>query len=380
MTVNNTDTFLVERSGTSYKVEAQNLMADLQDTDLMLVERSGTSYKATGADIKGSLGGSLPNFNIADCFDSFEYTGNGSTQSFNLGMDLAGNGAMIIIKPHSGNDAWMFTTETGNNVRGRITTNEGWRAVSNSLTFTSTGFTLGSQYQQNDNGSKFSAEVFMAKTGFFDIVSYSGNSGTQNVSHSLGATPRMMWIKNKSDHTTYRSWNWYTEETGPGTNMELSETLHAQNSTFYDRKMPTDTQFTVKGANVHINQSGNDYVAMLFGGSCDGDYPVRFGSYKGCNQQPYELPGLGDNQTPQFYLGKQTTGTNTQGGWCTSKGYGMPGSPNSSNQTKIWKFNSGTESGSNAFSHSNKIWTIKNNNDWMNNDNREYFYMIIADS
>jgi hypothetical protein len=58
----------------------------------------------------------------------------------------------------------------------------------------------------------------------------------------------------------------------------------------------------------------------------------------------------------------------------------MPGSPNSSNQTKIWKFNSGTESGSNAFSHSNKIWTIKNNNDWMNNDNREYFYMIIADS
>lgn len=62
MTVNNTDTFLVERSGTSYKLQAQNLMADLQDTDLMLVERSGTSYKATGLDIKNSLGSDEPTF------------------------------------------------------------------------------------------------------------------------------------------------------------------------------------------------------------------------------------------------------------------------------------------------------------------------------
>lgn len=62
MTVNNTDTFLVERSGTSYKLQAQNLMATLQDTDLMLVERSGTSYKATGLDIKNSLGSDQPTY------------------------------------------------------------------------------------------------------------------------------------------------------------------------------------------------------------------------------------------------------------------------------------------------------------------------------
>jgi hypothetical protein len=62
MTVNNTDTFLVERSGTSYKLQAQNLMADLQDADLMLVERGGTSYKATGLDIKNSLGSDEPTF------------------------------------------------------------------------------------------------------------------------------------------------------------------------------------------------------------------------------------------------------------------------------------------------------------------------------
>ena len=53
--VNDTDTFLVNRSDTSYQVQAQNLMAELQDTDLMLVNRGGTSYKATGLDIKDSL-------------------------------------------------------------------------------------------------------------------------------------------------------------------------------------------------------------------------------------------------------------------------------------------------------------------------------------
>ena len=56
MSINETDTFLVKRSNNSYQLEAQNLMAELQDTDLMLVNRDGTSYKATGAEIKDSLG------------------------------------------------------------------------------------------------------------------------------------------------------------------------------------------------------------------------------------------------------------------------------------------------------------------------------------
>ena len=54
-TVNDTDTFLVNRNNTSYQIEAQN-MAELQDTDLMLVNRGGVSYKATGFEIKDSLG------------------------------------------------------------------------------------------------------------------------------------------------------------------------------------------------------------------------------------------------------------------------------------------------------------------------------------
>ena len=56
MTVNDTDKFLVNRSGSSYHVEAQNLMATLQDTDLLLVNRSNKSYKVTWGELKDSLG------------------------------------------------------------------------------------------------------------------------------------------------------------------------------------------------------------------------------------------------------------------------------------------------------------------------------------
>ena len=53
MTVNPTDKFLVNRSGSSYHVEKQNLMAQLEDDDLLLVNRSNKSYKITGAEFKG---------------------------------------------------------------------------------------------------------------------------------------------------------------------------------------------------------------------------------------------------------------------------------------------------------------------------------------
>ena len=51
-----TDKFLVNRSGNSYQLKKETLMAELLDDDLMLVNRAGISYKATGAEIKESFG------------------------------------------------------------------------------------------------------------------------------------------------------------------------------------------------------------------------------------------------------------------------------------------------------------------------------------
>lgn len=52
--LNDTDLFIVERSGVQYKVEADS-MSTLQDTDLLLVSRAGDNYQLTGGDFKASV-------------------------------------------------------------------------------------------------------------------------------------------------------------------------------------------------------------------------------------------------------------------------------------------------------------------------------------
>ena len=56
-TINDSDLFLVQRSQTTFKTQAKDLMSTIQDTDLMLINRSGQSYKVTCADVKEQLGG-----------------------------------------------------------------------------------------------------------------------------------------------------------------------------------------------------------------------------------------------------------------------------------------------------------------------------------
>ena len=55
-----TDNFLVNRSSTTKKLQAQDVMAELLDDDLMLVNRADITYKITGAEIKDALDNAVP--------------------------------------------------------------------------------------------------------------------------------------------------------------------------------------------------------------------------------------------------------------------------------------------------------------------------------
>ena len=57
-TLNDTDLFVIERSGTNYQVRS-NEMSTLQDTDLFVVERSGTNYQVEAKDINLGPTGSI---------------------------------------------------------------------------------------------------------------------------------------------------------------------------------------------------------------------------------------------------------------------------------------------------------------------------------
>lgn len=56
MAIQDSDAFLVARSGTNYQTPAFNLMA-IEDTDLLVVNRGGTNYKVTGLEVKEELSG-----------------------------------------------------------------------------------------------------------------------------------------------------------------------------------------------------------------------------------------------------------------------------------------------------------------------------------
>ena len=51
------DEFLVQRSSTSFKTKASDLMSTIEDTDLMLIQRGVSSFKVTCEDVKDQLGG-----------------------------------------------------------------------------------------------------------------------------------------------------------------------------------------------------------------------------------------------------------------------------------------------------------------------------------
>ena len=55
MAFENNDELLVNRSGTTYTVNQENLMAEIQGNDLLLVNRSGTTYTATGQELIDSV-------------------------------------------------------------------------------------------------------------------------------------------------------------------------------------------------------------------------------------------------------------------------------------------------------------------------------------
>ena len=377
MTVNNTDTFLVERSGTSYKLEAQNLMATLQDTDLMLVERSGTSYKATGLDIKDSLGSNLyPKFEIDDCFKTFYYTGNGSTQSFTTGFDCrasAGGCLILFADINSGASVTYYAdTKMGTGKLGRWTQENVPSSVTNGVTsFDSNGFSIGANSSINTNNATYRCQVFKVHAGFFDMQEYGPSSSSTNpttVNHNLGAQPCMMMLRNQD----FAMANMYYRPGGISSYSEHGTQTNLDPQDDFFTSEPTSTSFTV--GQTQSNRQGDEYIAYIWGGQPGGagvDYPVTFGTYVG-----YSTEIITNGTKPQFALFKALFGTSGgRAGFYLDKG----NIDNSStyNRANSWSYNQ-RESINNKVIFSTTDVSFNNPPNEIAANNFIYFYYFIG--
>ena len=111
-------------------------------------------------------------------------------------------------------------------------------------------------------------------TSGFSIVSFTGTGANATVAHGLGAVPKMIILKSRSN-----AYNWgvYHASIGATKYLRLNSTnAEATSSAYFQDTAPTSTLITL-GSDLNINDSGN-MIAYCF---AEKQGYSKFGSYTG---------------------------------------------------------------------------------------------------
>jgi hypothetical protein len=235
--------------------------------------------------LAGNVG---PDAFIENLFSTYLYTGNGSSQTINNGINLSGKGGLVWIKSRSSATNHALADSTMNLASYQCLISNGTNALAGNgdlNSFNSNGFSLGFfAGSGNSNGTTYASWTFRKQPKFFDIVTYTGNGTSQNIAHNLGSVPGAIIVKNLS-----ATRNWVVRHRAMGLNdyFNLNQASEVQNnSVVFGGVAPTATDFTV-GSGVETNTSGQQYVAYLFAHDAGGfgltgtDNVISCGSYVG---------------------------------------------------------------------------------------------------
>lgn len=147
-----------------------------------------------------------------DVFASYVYGGNATSKTINNGIDLAGKGGLVWVKPRTtnasgsfGSSNYLVDTIRGLNVLQSDST-AAQSVFSGALSsFDSNGFTVTTGATLNGTGERYVSWCFRRAAKFFDIISATGSgAGGATFSHALGITPGLVIVKE-----TGISSNWY---------------------------------------------------------------------------------------------------------------------------------------------------------------------------
>jgi len=206
---------------------------------------------------------------VDDVFSTFLYEGNNSGQTINTGVNMT-EGGLTWIKVRDGS-AWhqVYDTERGaekvlysNNDNVQDTNGAGLTSFNNN------GFSIMQHGGVGAGGSDYTSWSFRKAPGFFDVVTYTGNSTAYRaIDHQLGCVPGMLIVKR-----TDTSGDWqvlHKKHYGTTSNyssLKLNSTAAEYDSwSEFNRTNPTATQFTVSN-DPSVNATGGTYVCYLFAG------------------------------------------------------------------------------------------------------------------
>jgi len=204
---------------------------------------------------------------VDDCFATHLYTGNGSTQTINNGIDLAGEGGLVWTKTRSiVNNHALVDSVRGFGSSAPILSSDLTAASSSigsvPLSAESSGYTIGnSSGYVNGTGSTYVGWTFRRAPKFFDVVTYTGNGASnRQIAHSLGVAPGMIIVKRTDSSGGWITWH----RSEPSKEGYLHMTIaFAANSEWGSN--PTSSSFYVGGSNFqNFNINGATDVAYLF--------------------------------------------------------------------------------------------------------------------
>lgn len=242
----------------------------------------------------------LPNVSIKDpsqYWGILTYTGNTGSQTI-TGLNFTPDFAWIKCRSVSTNHSVFDSVRgTPNRLRPDLTEPES-TSGDGFNSFTSGGIVLdstGSGGDNNTSGRTYVAWCFKKDaTAGFDIVTYTGNGGTnRNISHSLGAAPEFVIVFNRDStanrfvqHQNFSTRTEYGYLNDSGTPYEGPSGV----SVFEPGTFNSSTFSVNHGSTESANANGDRYVAYLWRGI---DGYSKFGSYV----------GNGDNDGPMVYTG-----------------------------------------------------------------------------
>ncbi|CAB4136486.1 hypothetical protein UFOVP312_2 [uncultured Caudovirales phage] len=208
---------------------------------------------------------------VEDVFSTWLYTGNGSTQTINNGIDLAGKGGLVWIKQRSSTANHMLTdTARGTDFQLSSNSDVAQSNVTTRVTaFNADGFNLGASSAVNGSGSTYASWTFREQPKFFDVVTFTtGTSLSTNrrISHSLGSVPGCILVKRT---TGAQSWLVYHRSTGRNAYLLLDTTEASTSFTnAWGTSDPTSTDFGINEDALCFPSS--TYVAYLFAHNAGG--------------------------------------------------------------------------------------------------------------
>ena len=213
---------------------------------------------------------------VNDVFSVYLYTGNGSTQTINNGIDLAGKGGLVWIKTRSNASNHKLTDTVRGATKGLISNDTAAQTTdANGLTsFGSTGFSIGTDSVYNGALTSYVSWTFRKAAKFFDVVSLT--NGTTTYSHSLGVAPGMIVVKCTS---------------AAGANWVVYHRSLTDPTTYYLSLNTTDQQLQLGGATIwgvtastftvssSLWANGTTGIAYLFAHDTAADGIIQCGSF-----------------------------------------------------------------------------------------------------